>query len=65
MALMDATGTQRQSTIMVGDSRVDYDAARNASVSVCLVTYGIGAAEVETLDPDFLVDDLRELVPLI
>jgi phosphoglycolate phosphatase len=64
-ALMQETGAARERTLMVGDSRVDYDAARNASVSVCLVSYGIGAADVPQLDPDYLVDDLRELVPLI
>jgi phosphoglycolate phosphatase len=64
-ALMKETGAARERTIMVGDSRVDYEAARNASVSACLVSYGIGAADVLMLDPDYLVDDLRELVPLL
>lgn len=64
-ALMKETGTTRERTIMVGDSRVDYETARNASVSVCLVSYGIGAADVPELHPDYLVDDLRELIPLI
>lgn len=64
-ALMTETGTPRERTLMIGDSRVDYEAARNASVSVCLVTYGIGAADVPKLEPDYLVDDLRELIPLI
>lgn len=65
LALMRETGAARETTLMVGDSRVDYEAARNASISVCLVSYGIGAADVPTLDPDYLVDDLRELIPLV
>ncbi len=64
-ALMEKTGTAPEATLMVGDSRVDYETARNASVKVCLVSYGIGAKEVEELDPDYLVDDLRELIPLV
>ena len=64
-SLMEETGTDRETTLMVGDSRVDYESARNASVKVCLVSYGIGAEEVVELDPDYLVDDLRELIPLV
>jgi len=64
-ALMEETGTDRETTLMVGDSRVDYESARNASIKVCLVSYGIGAEEVVELDPDYLVDVLRELIPLV
>ena len=64
-ALIESTGARRERTLMVGDSRVDFETARNSEIRVSLVTYGIGAAEVRVLAPDFVIDDLRELVPIV
>lgn len=64
-SLIAEVGTTREHTLMVGDSRVDYETARNASVRVCLVSYGLGASELEALDPDYVVGDLRELIPIL
>ena len=50
---------------MVGDSRVDFETARNSEIPVSLVTYGIGAAEVKSLAPDYIIDDLRQLIPIV
>ena len=63
--LVNETGAARERTLMVGDSRVDYETARNASVRICMVSYGLGASEIEALDPDYVVDDLRKLLPII
>jgi phosphoglycolate phosphatase len=49
--------------LMVGDSTADMEAARNAGVKVCAVRYGYGKPEdLARWQPDFWVDDLRELV---
>ena len=63
--MIESTGARRERTLMVGDSRVDFETARNSKIRVSLVTYGIGAAEVRALAPDYVIDDLRELVPIV
>ena len=40
VALMDRAGATLQRTLMVGDSKIDYDTATNASAHCCLVAYG-------------------------
>ncbi len=64
-ALIKNTGARRELTLMVGDSRVDYETALNARIRVSLVTYGIGAKEVQALSPDYFIDDMRELLPIV
>jgi len=39
-ALMDRAGATPQRTLMVGDSKIDYDTAQNAAARCCLVAYG-------------------------
>ncbi len=39
-ALMDRAGATPERTLMVGDSRIDYETARSAATRCCLVTYG-------------------------
>jgi phosphoglycolate phosphatase len=64
-ALIEKAGADRDRVLMVGDSRVDYDTARNASIHICLVSYGFGAEEIGALAPDYVVDDLRQLIPIV
>jgi phosphoglycolate phosphatase-like HAD superfamily hydrolase len=45
-ALMDRAGATPERTLMVGDSRIDYETARGAAARCCLVTYGFS---VDTL----------------
>ena len=40
LALMDRAGATPERTLMVGDSRIDYETARSAATRCCLVTYG-------------------------
>jgi phosphoglycolate phosphatase len=61
--LLEETGSAREETLLVGDSAVDAETARRASVRSCLVTYGPGGDPGEPAD--LRVDDLRELLPLI
>jgi phosphoglycolate phosphatase len=49
--------------LVVGDSEVDVQTARNAGTWVCGVTYGIGSHRLAEYPPDLLVDNLTELLP--
>jgi len=61
-ALVVESGADRTRTIMVGDSAVDVDTARNAGVQACGVRWGFQPETFVSSPPDFLIDDLRELV---
>lgn len=43
-ALMDAAGAEQGTTLLVGDSPIDYQTALNAGVQYCLVSFGFGFA---------------------
>jgi len=43
-AIMKAVGAGRKDTVMVGDSSVDVETARNAGIAVCAITGGLGDA---------------------
>jgi phosphoglycolate phosphatase len=63
--LMDDLKTPPRQTMMVGDSDTDVLTGRNARVWTCGVTYGFGASTLKDAPPDLLLDDLRELPPLL
>jgi phosphoglycolate phosphatase len=63
--LQRQTGVALQRTLLVGDSRVDYDTGAAAGVAVCGVTWGFGAADFTTLPPRFLVDTVEQLRAVI
>jgi len=50
-------------TMLVGDSEVDVQTARNAGTWACGVTYGFGSHRLGEYPPDLLVDNLMELLP--
>jgi phosphoglycolate phosphatase len=56
------TGAVREKTIMVGDSGVDIQTARNAGVLSCGVSYGFQPETLVTYPPDFMIDNMGELV---
>jgi phosphoglycolate phosphatase len=47
--------------MMVGDSDVDVQTARNAGIWACGVTYGLGAEGLRANPPDLMLDTLAEL----
>lgn len=47
--------------MMVGDSEIDIQTARNAGTWACGVTYGLGSAQLTKHPPDLLLDSLVEL----
>ena len=66
--LMTRFGTSPPTTVMVGDSWIDYQTARRAGTAVCLARYGFGYEGVrvdELRGDEGLVDDPAQLVPTI
>jgi phosphoglycolate phosphatase len=59
--LMAEAGVSAADTIMVGDSGVDVQTARNAGVRCCGVTYGFQPDTLTLFPPDILVDRLDVL----
>ena len=63
--LMEDLQIPARQTLMVGDSDTDILTGRNAGVWTCGVTYGFGAHTLEKVPPDLMIDDMRELPPLL
>jgi phosphoglycolate phosphatase len=63
--LMEDLRISARETLMVGDSDTDVLTGRNAGVWTCGVTYGFGAHTLQKVSPDLVIDDLRELPPLL
>jgi phosphoglycolate phosphatase len=59
--LRELCGMERADTLMVGDSGVDIQTARNAGVAACGVTYGFQPETFAEYPPDFLVDRMDDL----
>jgi phosphoglycolate phosphatase len=60
-ALIAESRADRDRTVMVGDSAVDVETARNAGVRACGVRWGFQLETFAGSPPDFLIDDMREL----
>lgn len=64
--IMNKLGVLPEKTLMVGDGDADVMAGKNAGVNTCAVSYGYrSAAELELLQPDFLLDDIGQIRSLI
>jgi phosphoglycolate phosphatase len=59
--LMSEAGVTAGKTMMVGDSAVDVQTARNAGIQSCGVTYGFQPETLSTTPPDFLIDRMEQL----
>jgi len=60
-AIADEFGVAAEDLMLVGDSDIDVQTARNAGSWVCGVTYGFGSAGLVRCPPDLLLDSLAEL----
>ena len=58
-------GAAPSQAMLVGDSEIDVQTARNAGTWACGVTYGFGSHRLADYPPDVLVDNLTELLPHI
>jgi phosphoglycolate phosphatase len=54
--LMEETGAQPEQTVMIGDSQVDMETARNAGVWSIGCAFGFGTQTLSRIRPDILVD---------
>jgi phosphoglycolate phosphatase len=64
--LLRDLGAAPRETIMVGDSEVDVQTARNANTWACGVSYGLGSDRLTgEFAPDVMVDSLVELPALL
>ena len=63
--LMDELKASKIRTLVVGDSAVDVETARNAGTPSCGVTYGLQPESFKEHPPDMLVDRMPELVELL
>jgi len=62
---MEEFGAAPKRTLMVGDSSVDIETARNAKVAACGVTYGFQPETLRSTPPDILLDEFDQLVPAV
>lgn len=62
--LMSNAGTDKETTIMVGDSETDIQTAHNAGIKVIAVTWGFRPEEY-LREADYTVDDTRKLLDVI
>lgn len=56
---------QPRQAMVVGDSEVDVQTARNAGTWACGVTYGLGSDRLPQCAPDLLLDSLTELPAIL
>ncbi len=66
VALANSMGVSPANTYFVGDSVVDIQTARNAEMKAVAVTWGFREeSELQAAQPDFLLDDPLDLIPLL
>ena len=61
LVTLDLIKSDPSRAVMVGDSRIDAEAGRNAGLSVIAVAYGYRSEPVESLDADSMIDDFGQL----
>jgi len=63
-AILRETGAAKEQALVVGDSEIDVQTARNAGVPVVGVSYGLGSDRLQKHPPDLMIDSLTELAAL-
>jgi phosphoglycolate phosphatase len=63
MKSLEVFGAAPEECLLVGDAPADMEAGRRAGVKICAVRYGYGdPAELAKFNPDYWIDDPRELL---
>ena len=60
-ALLEEFGVAADESLVVGDSEIDMETARNAGTWACGVSYGLGSHRLHLCPPDLMISDMREL----
>ena len=63
--ILSELGTAPGEAMLVGDSEIDVQTARNAGTAAAIVNYGFGAYDRAAYPADLYLDRLTELVPLL
>lgn len=63
--ILAETQTSADRALIVGDSRIDIQAGRNAAVQTCGVTYGLASDTLVDLVPDYLIDHFEQLYGVV
>ena len=61
VSLMAEFGAEPREALMVGDSEIDVQTARNAGTWSCGVSYGLASQQLAECPPDLMVANLTEL----
>lgn len=62
---VERIGAAPERSALIGDSRTDRDAARNAEVKIVLVAFGYALEPIESLRPDARIDHFDRLTPTL
>jgi len=63
---MERLGADPVTTIMVGDSQYDIESGKNAGVTAIGVAWSLKGPEfLKTFQPDFILEDMRDLIPIV
>jgi phosphoglycolate phosphatase len=63
--LLQEANVAAEEALMIGDSSIDILTGRNAGLWTCGVTYGFSPHSLESVPPDVLVENPRELANLL
>lgn len=64
--IVDKLDIDKEKTIMVGDMYLDVLAGKNAGITTCAVTYGIGKREdIIKAQPDYIINNILKLKEII
>jgi phosphoglycolate phosphatase len=63
--ILSELGAAPQSAMVIGDSEVDVQTARNAGTMAAAVNYGFGVHDRAAYPADIYLDALADLVPLV
>ena len=63
---MERLNAKPETTLMVGDSQYDIEAAKNAGITSIGVAWSVkGPDFLNEYNPDYIIEDFRELIPIV
>lgn len=62
---LNGIGADPAKSVVIGDSKADFGAARAVGARVMLVSYGYSKTPVQDLEPDWVIDHLGSVLPTL